>query len=331
MSVNLRGRHFLKEIDFTPVEWSYLIDLTAQLKVERKAGKFQQRLAGKNLALLFEKTSTRTRCAFEVAAYDEGAHVTTLDAGTSQMGHKESIADTVRVLSGMFDGIEYRGAAQGTVETMAKYSDVPVWNGLTDQWHPTQSLCDIFTMAEASKKALPEISYAYLGDSRFNMGCSLLIGGALAGADVRIISPTALQPGADVVTHANQIATQTGAKITITEDLDQVEGCDFIHTDIWVSMGEPEAVWAQRIELLRNYQVNAALLQRTGNPAVKFMHCLPSFHNRETQIGEKIFQLFGMGELEVTDEVFESANSIVFDQAENRMHSIKAVIVATLT
>ncbi|MDR1791764.1 MAG: ornithine carbamoyltransferase [Propionibacteriaceae bacterium] len=329
--MTLKGRDFLKETDFTPAEWRQLLTLTGELKAARKAGTEVQRLRGKNVALIFEKTSTRTRSAFEVAAYDQGAHVTQMSGNSSQMGHKESPADTARVLSRLYDGIEYRGDKQTTVETLAEYASVPVWNGLTDEWHPTQSLCDMFTMEEASGKPGPEISFAYVGDARFNVGCSLLIAGALIGADVRMVGPKALLPPAWVAEKARWIATETGAQITLAEDLDAVAGCDFIHTDIWVSMGEPEAVWTERIELLRDYQVTTELLARTGNPNVKFMHCLPSYHNRDTSIGEEVYQRFGLPELEVTDEVFESPASIVFDQAENRMHSIKAVMVATLT
>ncbi|MDR1767269.1 MAG: ornithine carbamoyltransferase, partial [Propionibacteriaceae bacterium] len=279
----------------------------------------------------FEKTSTRTRSAFEVAAHDQGAHVTQMDGNSSQMGHKESAADTARVLSRLFDGIEYRGAKQATVETMASHATVPVWNGLTDEWHPTQSLCDMFTMEESSGKDPRDIAFAYVGDARFNVGCSLLMGGALIGADVRMVAPSRLLPPALVVDKAKAVAEQTGARITLTEDLDGVKGCDFVHTDIWVSMGEPDNVWQERIQLLRDYQVTTALLDRTGNADVKFMHCLPAYHNRQTTVGEQVYQLFGLPELEVTEEVFESAASIVFDQAENRMHSIKAVMVATLT
>ncbi len=328
--MSLRGRHFLKELDFTPAEWTELLALTAELKAARAAGTEVQRLAGANLALIFEKTSTRTRSAFEVAAHQQGAHVTQMDGNSSQLGHKESPADTARVLSRLFDGIEYRGAKQTTVETMAKYSSVPVWNGLTDEWHPTQSLCDMFTMREVSGKADHDITFAYVGDARFNVGCSLLIGGALLGMDVRLVAPKKLLPPEQVVREALAVAQTTGARITFTEDLDGVVGCDFIHTDIWVSMGEPESVWTERILLLQDYQVNTALLERTGVPEVKFMHCLPAYHNRDTSVGEQIFTRFGLPELEVTDEVFESDASIVFDQAENRMHSIKAILVATL-
>jgi ornithine carbamoyltransferase len=330
MAISLLGRDYLKELDFTPDEWGYLMALTGQVKAERKAHAEPQRLAGMNFALIFEKTSTRTRSSFEVAAHDQGAHVTLMDGKTSQMGHKETIADTARVLARLYDGIEFRGDRQATVEELAEYADVPVWNGLTDEWHPTQCLCDLFTMREAGGKADQEIAYAYVGDARFNVGCSLLVGGAMTGADVRIIAPASLQPPAEVISAAQALGATTGARITITDDLAAVEGCDFIHTDVWVSMGEPKEVWAERIELLRAYQVNAALMRRTGNPQVKFMHCLPAFHNRDTSVGEDVYQLFGLPELEVTEEVFESPASIVFDQAENRMHSIKAIMVATL-
>ena len=328
--MSLHGRHFLKELDFSPAEWRELLDLTGQLKDARKAGAEVPRLSGANIALIFEKTSTRTRSAFEVAAHQQGAHVTQMDGNSSQLGHKESPADTARVLSRLYDGIEYRGAKQSTVETIARYSSVPVWNGLTDEWHPTQSLCDMFTMREASGKDDHDITFAYVGDARFNVGCSLLIGGALLGMDVRMVAPSKLLPPPAVVSAAQELAETTGARITLTEDLDGVKGCDFLHTDIWVSMGESESVWTERILLLKDYQVNTALMERTGVDEVKFMHCLPAYHNRETSVGETVFQRFGLPELEVTEEVFESEASIVFDQAENRMHSIKAILVATL-
>jgi len=328
---SLTGRHFLKEQDLTPAQWRELLSLTGELKAARKAGAERQVLGGMNIALIFEKTSTRTRSAFEVAAHQQGAHVTQMDGNSSQLGHKESPADTARVLSRLFDGIEYRGTHQSTVETIARYSSVPVWNGLTDEWHPTQSLCDMFTMREASGLDDHDIAYAYVGDARFNVGCSLLVGGALLGMDVRLVAPAKLLPPAEVIATARRIAEDTGARITLTEDLDGVKGCQFIHTDIWVSMGEPESVWTERILLLRDYQVNTALLERTGVPEVKFMHCLPAYHNRDTTVGETVYNRFGLPELEVTEEVFESPASIVFDQAENRMHSIKALMVATLT
>lgn len=330
MTISLTGRHFLKELDFTPAQWRHLLTLTGELKDAHRRRQEVQHLSGMNIALIFEKTSTRTRSAFEVAAHHQGAHVTQMDGNSSQLGHKESPADTARVLSRLYQGIEYRGAHQSTVEQMAAASSVPVWNGLTDQWHPTQSLCDMFTMREASGRDEREIAFAYVGDARFNVGCSLLVGGALLGMDVRMVAPRKLLPPDWVVEQALALAEQTGARITLTEDLDGVKGCDFVHTDIWVSMGEPESVWTERILLLQDYQVNTALLERTGVSEVKFMHCLPAYHNTDTTVGEQVFARFGLPELEVTDEVFESEASIVFDQAENRMHTIKAVMVATM-
>ncbi len=331
MAFNLKNRSFLKLLDFTPKEIEYLLDLAADLKRAKYTGTEQPRLTGKNIALLFEKTSTRTRCAFEVAAHDQGAHVTYLGPTGSQIGVKESMKDTARVLGRMYDGIEYRGFAQATVEDLAKYAGVPVWNGLTNEFHPTQILADFLTMREHAGKPLKEVSYAYLGDARFNMGNSLLVGGAKMGMDVRIVAPKALQPAAELVEECRKIAAETGARITITDDVDEgVKGCDFIYTDVWVSMGEPAEVWKERIELLRPYQVNAELMRRTGNPACKFMHCLPSYHNLETQVGRDVHEKFGLDGVEVTEDVFESPASIVFDEAENRMHTIKAVMVATL-
>lgn len=331
MAFNLRNRSFLKLLDFTPAEIRYLLDLAKDLKKAKYAGTEQPRLKGKNIALIFEKTSTRTRCSFEVAAYDQGAHVTYLGPTGSQIGIKESMKDTARVLGRMYDGIEYRGFAQKTVEELAKYSGVPVWNGLTNEFHPTQILADFLTMSEHVDKPLNQVSYAYLGDARFNMGNSLLVGGAKMGMDVRIVAPKALWPAAELVAECRKIAEETGARITITDDVDAgVKGCDFIYTDIWVSMGEPDSVWKERIEMLKPYQVNASLMERTGNPKCKFMHCLPSYHNRETKAGEEVFQKFGLDGVEVTEDVFESPASIVFDEAENRMHTIKAVMVATL-
>jgi ornithine carbamoyltransferase len=331
MAYNLKNRGFLKLLDFSPKEIQYLLDLAAELKKAKYAGTEQPRLKGKNIALIFEKTSTRTRCAFETAAYDQGAHVTYLGPTGSQIGVKESMKDTARVLGRMYDGIEYRGFAQTTVEELAKYSGVPVWNGLTNEFHPTQILADFLTMSEHSDKPLHQISYAYLGDARFNMGNSLLVGGAKMGMDVRIVAPKALQPAPELVAQCQVIAAETGARITITDDVKAgVKGCDFLYTDVWVSMGEPDSVWKERIELLKPYQVNAALMAATGNPACKFMHCLPAYHNRETKVGEEVFQKFGMNGVEVTEEVFESPASIVFDEAENRLHTIKAVMVATL-
>jgi ornithine carbamoyltransferase len=331
MAFNLRNRSFVKEVDFTPQEWKFLLDLAADLKAAKYAGTEQPRLNGKNIALIFEKTSTRTRCAFEVAAFDQGARVTYLDPSGSQIGHKESMADTARVLGRMYDGIEYRGSAQTNVETLAEYAGVPVWNGLTDEWHPTQMLCDMLTMREHCTKHDQEIAFAYLGDARNNVGNSLLVAGAMMGMDVRIVAPRKQWNHEDVIAQAKAIAEQTGARITHTESVaDGVAGVDYLYTDVWVSMGEPKEVWAERIELLRDYQVNTEMLKATGNPQVKFMHCLPAFHDRNTKVGEELFQSTGMEALEVTDEVFESSHSIVFDQAENRMHTIKAILVATL-
>jgi ornithine carbamoyltransferase len=331
MSFNLRNRSFLKELDFTTAEWKFLLELSAELKRAKYAGIERPRLQGKNIALIFEKTSTRTRCAFEVAAHDQGAHVTYLDPEGSQLGHKESVADTARVLGRMFDGIEYRGFAQDAVETLSRFAGVPVWNGLTDEWHPTQTLCDVLTMREHTTKHDREISFAFCGDARNNMGNSLLVAGAMMGMDVRMVAPKSLWNHDDVAKAAAGIADQTKARITHTEDVEEgVRGVDFVYTDVWVSMGEPKDVWDQRIGLLRDYQVNMAMLRATGNPDVKFMHCLPAFHDRNTKVGEDIFEKTGLTELEVTDEVFESPHSIVFDQAENRMHTIKAVMVATL-
>ena len=331
MSVNLKNRSFLKLLDFTPEEINYLLDLAAELKKAKKNGTEKQTMKGKNIALIFEKTSTRTRCSFEVAAYDQGAHVTYLGPTGSQIGIKESMKDTARVLGRMYDGIEYRGFAQTTVEQLAEYSGVPVWNGLTNEFHPTQILADFLTMREHSNKPLSQVTYAYLGDARFNMGNSLLVGGAKMGMDVRIVAPKALWPAAELVEKCREIAAQTGARITITDNVDEgVRGCDFIYTDIWVSMGEPDQVWKERIAMLLPYQVNSELMRRTGNPDCKFMHCLPSYHNLETQAGRDVYAKFGLDGIEVTEDVFESPASIVFDEAENRMHTIKAVMVATL-
>jgi len=331
MAFNLRNRNFLKLLDFTPKEIKYMLDLAADLKKAKYAGTEQPRLKGKNIALIFEKTSTRTRCAFEVAAHDQGAHVTYLGPSGSQIGVKESMADTARVLGRMFDGIEYRGFAQATVEELAKYAGVPVWNGLTNEFHPTQILADFLTMMEHVDKPLNQISYAYLGDARFNMGNSLMVGGAKMGMDVRIVAPKGLQPDAELVATCQAIAKETGAKVTITDNVEEgVKGCDFLYTDVWVSMGEPAEVWAERIQLLTPYQVNKQVMELTGNKHCKFMHCLPAYHNLETQVGRDVYKQFGLNGLEVTEEVFESENSIVFDEAENRMHTIKAVMVATL-
>ena len=330
--MQLTRRHFLKELDFTADEWSHLLDLSAGLKAAKKAGTEQKRLSGRAIALIFEKTSTRTRCAFEVAAADQGASTTYLDPTGSQIGHKESIADTARVLGRMFDGIEYRGFGQERVEKLAAYAGVPVFNGLTDEWHPTQMLADQLTLREHVGKPLQQVSYAYLGDARFNMGNSILVSSALMGMDVRIVAPPQFQPGPEVQDAAARLAAESGAIITITDDVRAgVEGVDAIATDVWVSMGEGKQVWQSRIAALRDYQVNQRVLEATGNPDVKFMHCLPAYPDRLTTIGEEIFQATGMDALEVTDEVFEGSASVVFDQAENRMHTIKAVLVATLS
>jgi ornithine carbamoyltransferase len=331
MAFNLRNRHFLKLLDFSPQEITFLLDLSMDLKKAKYAGLEQPRLGGKNIVLIFEKASTRTRCAFEVAAFDQGAQVTYLGPSGSQMGAKESMKDTARVLGRMYDGIEYRGFGQAIVEELARYAGVPVWNGLTNEFHPTQVLADLLTMMEHSDKPLREVKFAYLGDARNNMGNSLLVGAAKMGMDFRSVAPKSVQPNKELVKQAGEIAKQTGAKLTITDNIaGGVKGCDFLYTDVWVSMGEPEAVWKERIELLKPYQVNAAAMEKTGNPRVKFLHCLPAFHNRETGVGEEIYQKFGLEAMEVTEEVFESEASIVFDEAENRIHTIKAVMVATL-
>lgn len=331
MVANFRNRHFLKLLDFTSEEIAYLLQLSAELKKTKKAGTELQRLKGKNIALIFEKTSTRTRCAFEVAAFDQGAHVTYLDPTGSQLGKKESIRDTARVLGRMYHGIEYRGFEQARVEELAKHAGVPVWNGLTNEFHPTQALADILTMQEHSEKPLKQTAFAYLGDGRNNVANSLLVGAAKMGMDCRVVAPKELHPSPELVKAALDIAKATDARISITDDVAQgVAGCDFLYTDVWVSMGEPDAVWADRIRLLKPYQVNRAVMQKTGNPKVKFLHCLPAFHDRQTEIGEAIFKKIGLEAMEVTDEVFESPASIVFDQAENRLHTIKAVMVATL-
>ncbi|WP_010662835.1 ornithine carbamoyltransferase [Marinilabilia salmonicolor] len=331
MAFSLKNRSFLKLLDFSQKEMHFLLDLAEQLKVAKYAGTEQSRLSGKNIALIFEKSSTRTRCAFEVAAHDQGAHVTYLGPSGSQIGHKESMKDTARVLGRMYDGIEYRGFGQQIVEELAEYAGVPVWNGLTDEFHPTQILADFLTMKEHSNVPLNQVSFAYLGDARNNMANSLLVGGAKMGMDVRIVGPESLQPDAELVAQCRQIAEETGAQITITNKVEEgVAGCDFLYTDVWVSMGEGDDAWKERIDLLKPYQINAKTMELTGNPSCKFLHCLPAFHNRETKVGEEIFQKFGLDGLEVTEEVFESPASIVFDQAENRMHTIKAVMVATL-
>lgn len=331
MAFNLRNRNFLKLLDFTPQEIKYLLDLSADLKKAKYAGTEQPRLKGKNIVLLFEKDSTRTRCAFEVAALDQGAHVTYLGPSGSQMGKKESMKDTARVLGRMYDGIEYRGYGQEIVEALGKYAGVPVWNGLTNEFHPTQILADFLTMTEHSDKPLNQISFAYLGDARNNMGNSLMVGAAKMGMDFRAVGPKSLLPNEELVNTCREIAKETGAKITVTDSVEEgVKGVDFLYTDVWVSMGEPAEEWARRINMMKPYQVNMNVVKQTGNPNVKFMHCLPAFHNRETAVGEEIFQKFGIESMEVSEDVFESPFSIVFDEAENRLHTIKAVMVATL-
>jgi len=329
---NLRNRSFLKEIDFSRDELLHLLRLAEALKAAKYAGNETPRLAGKEIALIFEKSSTRTRCAFEVAAFDQGAHVTYLDPTGSQMGHKESIADTAQVLGRMYDAIEYRGSGQENVEELSRFAGVPVYNGLTNEWHPTQMLADFLTMGERLRRPYDEIAYAFVGDGRFNMGRSLLVTGAILGSDVRLVTPPELAPPDDVVRMANDLAADSGARVTITDDVEAgVQGVDFVHTDVWVSMGEPKEVWAERAEVLKPYQVNEKLIAATGNPNVKFMHCLPAFHDALTTVGREISEATGMSSgLEVTDSVFRSPASIVFDQAENRLHTIKAVLVATL-
>lgn len=331
MPYNLRNKNFLKLLDFTKEELTFLLDLSKNLKAAKYGGYEEQKLKGKNIALIFEKTSTRTRCAFEVAAFDQGANVTYLGPSGSQIGHKESMKDTARVLGRMYDGIEYRGFGQSIVEELGKYAGVPVWNGLTDEFHPTQVLADFMTMLEHSNKPLSEISYCYLGDARNNMGNSLLVGGAIMGMDVRLCAPKQNLPESKLVDQCKEIAKKSGAKITLTSDVKEgVKGVDFLYTDVWVSMGEAKEVWEERIKLLKPYQINMKTIELTENPTVKFMHCLPAFHNRETKMGEEIFHKFGLDGMEVTEDVFESEHSIVFDEAENRLHTIKAIMVATL-
>ena len=331
MAFNLKNRNFLKLMDFTPREIAFLLELAADLKKAKYAGTEQQMLRGRNIALIFEKTSTRTRCAFEVAAYDQGAHVTYLGPSGSQIGQKESMKDTARVLGRMYDAIEYRGYGQKIVEELAAYAGVPVWNGLTDEFHPTQILADFLTMLEHSDKPLSQVKFCYLGDARNNMGNSLMVGAAKMGMDFRAAAPVQCQPTAELQQTCQEIAAHTGGKILITDNVaEAVRDCDFLYTDVWVSMGEPDHVWAERIALLQPYQVNRKTMELTGNPRCKFLHCLPAYHNRETKTGEQIFQKFGIEAMEVTDEVFESEASIVWDEAENRMHTIKAVMVATL-
>lgn len=332
MAFNLRNRNFLKELDFTKEELVFLLNLSKELKNAKYTGTEQQRLKGKNIALIFEKTSTRTRCAFEVAAQDQGAHVTYLEPTGSQMGHKETVKDTARVLGRMYDGIEYRGFGQEIVEELAQYAGVPVWNGLTNEWHPTQMLADVLTMMEHSDNPLEKISYAYLGDARFNMGRSLLVIGSILGMDVRIGAPKNLWPDADLIAQCKEIAKKSGARVTITDNpIEAVKDVEYVHTDVWVSMGEAKEVWAERIKLLTPYQVNGTIMKKSGNPNVKFMHCLPAFHNADTKVGKQVSEEFGLKDgIEVTEEVFEAPYSLVFDQAENRLHTIKAVMVATL-
>jgi len=331
MAFNLRNRNFLKLLDFSQKEINFLLDLSADLKKAKYTGTEQQHLKGKNVVLLFAKDSTRTRCAFEVAAMDQGAGVTFLGPSGSQMGKKESMADTARVLGRMYDGIEYRGFGQEIVEELGKYAGVPVWNGLTTEFHPTQILADFLTMKEHSDKPLSQVSFAYLGDARNNMGNSLMVGAAKMGMDFRAVAPKSCHPTEELIKQCEEIAKDTGAKITITESVDEgVKGVDFLYTDVWVSMGEPDVVWASRIKEMTPYRVDMDMIKKTGNPDVKFLHCLPAFHNRETTVGEEIYQKFGISEMEVSEEVFESKHSIVFDEAENRLHTIKAVMVATL-
>lgn len=332
MAFNLRHRNYLKLLDFTQKEIQFLLDLSADLKRAKKAGTEQKKLIGKNIALIFEKASTRTRCAFEVAAFDQGAQVSYLGPSGSQIGDKESMKDTARVLGRMYDGIQYRGFGQEIVEELGKYAGVPVWNGLTDEFHPTQILADFLTMQEYSRgKPLSEVKFAYLGDARNNMGNSLMVGAAKMGMDIRLVAPKAYWPDAELVQSCQQLAAESGAKITLTENVAEgVTGCDFLYTDVWVSMGEAPEAWDERVALMKPYQVNMDVIKATGNPHVKFMHCLPAFHNDETTIGKQVAEKFGMKGLEVTEDVFESDYSIVFDEAENRMHTIKAVMVATL-
>ena len=332
MVFNLKNRNFLKLLDFTTKEINYLIELSETLKKAKYAGSEQPQLTNKNIALIFEKASTRTRCAFEVAAYDQGAKVTYLGPSGSQIGQKESMKDTARVLGRMYDGIEYRGFGQNIVEELGKYAGVPVWNGLTNEFHPTQILADFLTMKEHSDKPLSKVKFCYLGDARNNMGNSLMVGTAKLGMDFRAAAPTVCQPTNELQNQCKEIAKLTGAKINITESVEEaVKDCDFLYTDVWVSMGEPDNVWAERIKLLLPYQVNKNVMDLTGNPDVKFLHCLPAFHNKETKIGLEIYNKFGIDSMEVAEEIFESKASVVFDQAENRLHTIKAVIVATLT
>jgi ornithine carbamoyltransferase len=329
--IDLHGRNFLTLADYSADELRYLLDLAAELKTAKKEGREERRLVGKEIALIFEKDSTRTRCAFEVAAYDQGAHVTFIGPSGSHMGHKETVKDTARVLGRMYDAIEYRGFGESVADELAEWAGVPVFNGLTDEWHPTQILADFLTMREHSTKPLEEVVFCYLGDARFNMADSYLVGGAKLGMDVRIASPESLWPSDEFTSLSYKFAEEAGASITITEDVaTAVKGCDFLLTDVWVSMGEPPEAWKERIELLTPYQINAETMKLTGNPDAKFMHCLPAFHNTDTQVGKELYEKYGLEALEVTEDVFESPASIVFDEAENRLHTIKAVMVATL-
>ncbi|MDO5048640.1 MAG: ornithine carbamoyltransferase [Actinomycetaceae bacterium] len=328
MDFALNGRSFLRELDFTNAEWASYLDLAAELKAANKAGREVKYLEGRRIALVFEKMSTRTRCSFEVAAFDQGAHTTYLDPASSHVGYKESVADTARVLGRMFDAIEFRGNYHSTAEQLAEWSGVPVFNGLTDLWHPTQMLADALTMREHSSKPLSQTSFAYVGDARFNMGRSLLVSGAMLGMDVRIVAPKSLQPPADVVEVARERALQSGGSVTVTDELEGVEGVDFLHTDMWVSMGEPAQAWDERVALLKPYRVDQALMDRAGD--AKFMHCLPAVHDSTTEVGKQVLDKYGLEGCEVTPDVFEGERSVVFDQAENRMHTIKAVMVASL-
>lgn len=331
MGINLKNKSFLKLLDFNPKEIRYLLDLSKKLKAEKQKGVEKKKLKGKNIALIFEKTSTRTRCAFEVASFDQGANVTYIGPTGSQIGHKETMKDTARVLGRMYDGIEYRGFGQSIVEELAEFSEVPVWNGLTDEFHPTQVLADLLTMEEHSKKKLNKLSFCFLGDARNNMGNSLMVGGVKMGMDVRLCAPKTNWPEDDLVKKCRLIAKETGAKITLTEKVEEgVNGVDFLYTDVWLSLGEPAEKWEERIKLMKPYQVNMNVINITHNPKVKFLHCLPAFHNKDTKVGKEIFNKYGLDGMEVSEEVFESKHSIVFDQAENRLHTIKAVMVATL-
>jgi ornithine carbamoyltransferase len=331
LATSLLGRSFVKLLDYDPDEIRYLLTLSANLKDAKNNHTETQRMVGKNVALIFEKASTRTRISFEVAAYDQGAHTTYLGPSGSQIGHKESMKDTARVLGRVYDGIEYRGFSQTTVEELAEYAGVPVWNGLTNEFHPTQYLADVMTMIEHSNKPMEEIAFCYMGDAHNNVANSLMVGGCKLGMDVRLCAPKSLWPDAGLVEQCKQLAADTGARLTLTDSVKEgVTDADFLYTDVWVSMGEPEEVWRERTEVLKPYQLNLQAIEATGNPDVKFLHCLPAFHNRETIIGEEIYQKYGLDGLEVTEEVFESDRSIVFDQAENRLHTIKAVMVATI-